>query len=600
MDCTPLIMPRFQPLLADVNQISYQNTVAVHNVDDSWWLGYIQDMNGDQAFIHFDAKKVTARWVHMGRVWALPFYINTGSVPEPKNFIVYAALRDEDDGPFRFRPVTKLGCLSGCEKCEVFYIKTDRASSIGQPDSPGCEMADNCQITVRLPPDGSPLLHHSGKGLQCTKYLVPFSLSRAQTLLSDASDKFRLVRHFRRAFKRIWRSQLYRHYLLDCCRFHLRTERDACIFVVMTPEMDAQMAQTTGEMITQVLKEHLASRVHLPAIGQKGRIVQRSLHETDAEPDTCSAASHLCHLPPWLFSQIFLYMDLHSQMRAKRVCALWRLLLSSPSLTKHISISLGSCAGIQCDNNNCFRLLSLLSRTITTTTESLTALEASRLHNTFFLSEVLFAMKITLPLIVFKDYEIMGLGTVGWTREEEFQHPAVVMVRYHKENCKFILLLNWSSDHLFGGAVYFVFKEDSYNAERTFLPAHEQAFMQDLTEESAYELPIDQLRITIPRLLLRCDDDKMHIASRFMYALNDNFPAVTEEMLAKVTAVYARWVRTLDYPGDWQPIRSYLLMFSPFEPDGRPKTWAKVDMRLVDVRILSRMAIYGIDALFRI
>ncbi|XP_055348490.1 uncharacterized protein LOC129595490 [Paramacrobiotus metropolitanus] len=121
--------------------------------------------------------------------------------------------------------------------------------------------------------------------------------------------------------------------------------------------------------------------------------------------------------------------------------------------------------------------------------------------------------------------------------------------------------------------------------------------MKRLTSES-HELAIDKLQIRIPRLFLKCSDGKMHMASRFMSAFNDNFAPVTEEMLLKVTIVHARWVRTLTYPDDWQPIRNFIQLFSGFHPDGTPQIWNDVDLRVLDVSKLSKMAVYGIDELF--
>ncbi|XP_055340941.1 uncharacterized protein LOC129590011 [Paramacrobiotus metropolitanus] len=623
----PFVMPQFQSLLADANQMNYQNTVAVHNDDDSWWLGYIQDIDGDQVFIHFNARKVTDRWVPMGSVWPLLFYWDDRSQPYSAGMPIYAALRDEDDGPFRFRPVTMLGRFRGCEKmCEVFYVQTTIAVANGNQDIVRGELVQNCQISKQLPPPGSPLLHPSSSRLLCTKYVVPFP--RAHAVLSDASDKFRIVMHFRQAFQnppplgrlrfaccdlhssgqfaigkqfRQAAQQNRTFYILsDNCRFHLRTERDVCMFIVMSPAMDDEMAQHMIATLTEVLETHLASRACFPPILSRILpIIDVSMHDPDAESDSSCTLASLCHLPPFLLSQIFPHMDIHSQMRAKRVCALWQLLLSSPRLTEHFSIALDSCGGIHSDNNNCFRAASLLSRTVSTTTRSLTVLGDFLPHNLLFLYDVLIAMRITLPFIVFKDHIITDPGWMGCLDPTRLMHSATDVTSFYRDVCDFIFLCNWKVRNLFGKLIWYVFKYGFYDRGPLHpLPAHEQAFMTNLTKES-HELPIDQLYITIPRLLLRCDDSEMHMTSRVMHALSDNFPPVTADMIEKVRAVYARWVRTLSYPDDWQPIRYFLLLFSPFELDGRPQRWSKVDLRLVDVSTISRTAIYGIYAVFQ-
>ncbi|XP_055337937.1 uncharacterized protein LOC129587976 isoform X2 [Paramacrobiotus metropolitanus] len=374
MEGAPLVMPQFQRLLATANQINYQNTVVVHNDDDSWWLGYIQNIQGDHAFIHFDAKKAAPRWLHMGRVWALPFYWNIHLIaPNPPEMPVYAALRDENDGPFRFRPVTRLGILYGCDKCQMFYVKTDTAGTNDQQNRALWQLVQNCQITEQLPPADSPLLHQSGGSLRCSRYMVPFPAT--QTLFRDASDKVRIVKHFVDTCKG------NKDYVWNGGRFCLRTERDGCTFVVLSREMDAEMSQNMVATLTQVLETHLANRALLPAISMRNQCMfERCLEETATR---------------------------------------------GPS--------------------------------------------------------------------------------------------------------------------------------------STFMPPQEQAFIRKITAES-HELPIDKIHITVPRMLLRCDESEMHMASRVMYGLNKNFPSVPADMLAKVTVVYARWMRTLSYPEDWQPIRNFLLV----------------------------------------
>ncbi|XP_055340892.1 uncharacterized protein LOC129589974 isoform X2 [Paramacrobiotus metropolitanus] len=585
MECAPLVLPQFQPLLADANQMNYQNTVAVHNDDDSWWLGYIQDMDGDQAFIHFDAKKVADRWVHQERVWPLLSRNDYRWQPYSAYMRVHAALRDEDDGPFRYRPVRIINKLLGCEICEMYYIQTDTAATNGQPDNAPCEVVQNCQIIKQLPPAGFPVIQESSSGLLSTKYFAPFS--RAQTIFNDTSDKFRIIMHFRQAFQSRLRfsgvskccdahasgqfrigqqfrqaleSNSYNHFS-DGFRFHLPIEQAGCAFLLMHLAMDAEMAQLVTATLTEVLETHLFSRGLFPSIRTRNlHVMELGLHTIDAETDVECTGVHLCHLPPILLREIFSHMDLHSQMRAKRVCALWQQLLSGLCLTQHISISLESCTAVHSDNNNCFRAASLLSRTINSTTNSLTVLGDFLPHNLSFLASVLGVMKIKLPLIVFKDHLITNFGYLGHLNPICLKHPITNVTTLYRNKCGSILLHNWKADHLFTELMRYVFKQAVYGpGSRCAMPLQEQAFMRDLTNRSL-EWPIEQLRISIPRLLLSCGDDHMDMAGRVMRALSDNTPSVTADMLGKVTAVYARWVRTLGYPNDWQAIRSYLLL----------------------------------------
>ncbi|XP_055356870.1 uncharacterized protein LOC129601974 [Paramacrobiotus metropolitanus] len=82
--------------------------------------------------------------------------------------------------------------------------------------------------------------------------------------------------------------------------------------------------------------------------------------------------------------------------------------------------------------------------------------------------------------------------------------------------------------------------------------------------------------------------------------LGQPLPPLTDDVYAKVTAVHARWVRNLQYPAEWDRIRAYLTVFSGFHADGTPKGWNDVDLRTEDVRTWSRLAVCGINDVFRV
>ncbi|XP_055337989.1 uncharacterized protein LOC129588016 [Paramacrobiotus metropolitanus] len=112
-------------------------------------------------------------------------------------------------------------------------------------------------------------------------------------------------------------------------------------------------------------------------------------------------------------------------MQAKRVCALWQLLLSSPRMTDHISIHVDACWRLQADISNCFKLAVLLNRSINSSTISLTFSGAFLPAYGMFIGQLLEFMDIRLPLIVFKGQIICQPKSLAGQKEHRLKHPAI-------------------------------------------------------------------------------------------------------------------------------------------------------------------------------
>ncbi|XP_055344022.1 uncharacterized protein LOC129592087 [Paramacrobiotus metropolitanus] len=598
-------MPPYQALLADANQMNYHNSVAVRMPDDTWLLGYIQDIDGNHAFIHFSSTTFEARWMHMQNVWPLPSYWESELPVERR---IFAALRDEVDGPFRFRPAVLLQTLDGYQ---MFCIETDISEADASAHKAGFELVHLRQVASALPPTG-PCLLECRSGLLYTKYFIPFG--QARIVLSEPADKFRIIKHVYDAIEAKLKSG--RENLPDCCRFHLRIQSEGCLFVFVSLPTDAQQTQWMEEILPKILETHLTSRPYLLPVDNLAFPAHENIpREADLDVDALMLTACIQDLTLSLLSDILSHLDLHSQMKAKRACALWHLLLSNPRMMEHVSISFESCwqlkaDGAKCflkrDSDNCFKAASLLSRCINSTTVSLTLLKVFPPDHAALLYPMLRTMKITLPLLVLKDH--INVKPVGLSQQKQsrLKHGAAIDLTLYKHTCNSVLLHNWKISDLFGRQMYDVFVSNFYYERHSGvgaipcrLPAHEREWMVSLTRH-AHELAIDKLQITIPKLHIHCSEGRFHMTRRLMRALDDNFPPVTQDMLAKVGAVRARWIRTLSYPDDWQSIRNYLLLFSGFHSDGTPKVWDEVDLRCVHLSTWSKMAIYGINEVFRV
>ncbi|XP_055350243.1 uncharacterized protein LOC129596870 [Paramacrobiotus metropolitanus] len=585
-------MPPYERLLADANQMSYQNTVAVYRDDGAWWLGNIQDLEGDLVFISFSSKKAAAGWIHARHVWPVPFLIDSHHWADNqwKNMPVYVALRDEDDGPFRFRPATLLGSVWGGDWLMFFVTTaTPETNSDSAHRSTRTELVDECQVIRKMPVDEPPLQYRND-GLAYSKHFIP--CVRAQEVLSDTSNKYRIIGYFRNAFD--CHSAPGKH--SEPCRFHLRIEEDGCTFITINAfanDPETAATATTAVTLSRLLETHLANRADLPVAAFSNS--EGGLHEKYVEFDSWNSDAHVCYLPHPLLNEIFSHLDLHARMRIQRVCALWRILLTRK--ISHFSVSLESCIETLFDKCNWYKIALLLSRTFDSRTQSVVILNCIPGYHDLFLTDLLTVMGIKLPLLVLKNSVITQCASVPYLPDKlRRKHGATFQIGLLRNICERILLYNCTVAKVFGPPMYDVFVSNGMGFVP--LPAHEREAMRFVAQTYDYMLDIDGLQITIPRLHFSCDKGWEHMASRFMWALDNNNPPITDDVYAKVAAVHTRWVDTLAYPEQWETVRSFLCMFSGFDMDGTPRQWDQVDLRDVNVKQFSRMVLLGISKAF--
>ncbi|XP_055336708.1 uncharacterized protein LOC129587130 isoform X2 [Paramacrobiotus metropolitanus] len=316
------------------------------------------------------------------------------------------------------------------------------------------------------------------------------------------------------------------------------------------------------------------------------------------------------YLPPLLLSEVFFGLELHSCERIKRVCVLWLQLLSNRGASEHIRICLDTCAEKATSGElNCYKTASLLSRTVRSTTKSLTIVKPFFPFS--YLADLLEIMGIKLPAIIFKDFSITDslnlYNRVDYSESPNRKlfawHGATIWLDFSHNSCQRIVLHNWNLKKIFGRTVHAVFL-NPFPIGRKILPTHEAQWIQPFMHESSIfwgdVLEIDKMQITIPKLILDCSQDMESMIGKFMWALDSNFPPIEDEVYMKVKNVHVRWVQTLAYPEEWETIRAYLSVFSGFHADGTLKCWNEIDLRCMEVCTLSRMALLGLAEIFRV
>ncbi|XP_055350251.1 uncharacterized protein LOC129596876 [Paramacrobiotus metropolitanus] len=105
--------------------------------------------------------------------------------------------------------------------------------------------------------------------------------------------------------------------------------------------------------------------------------------------------------------------------------------------------------------------------------------------------------------------------------------------------------------------------------------------------------------VTIPWLRFCCTETAAEKCQRFLAALNDSCPPVTQRVLNKVTAMHARWRQTLDTPYQRAGILGFLQMFNGVRGDGIPQCWDQIDLRQLDCTVLNKLTFAALDAYYK-
>ncbi|XP_055354656.1 uncharacterized protein LOC129600225 [Paramacrobiotus metropolitanus] len=343
---------------------------------------------------------------------------------------------------------------------------------------------------------------------------------------------------------------------------------------------------------------------------------------------------HINELPYPVLAHILLHCDMITQLWLDRVCILWRLLLEDYAVARQrLRILDISCLmaetpveeefNIECHYQT-YRLVLRLDHSLTVSTQTLALVDTvgcfdptkeidwqdaagyahymkrHDFHDRLkLIRHTLKAQNQRVPLIIIKDGGdcpesvspvLMDIRDEG----EEAPRYECRAQRQWMEVCQQLLFVNYTAaiptglhhksilDALFYyGAADRTWLEDGHRVERGM---HEQGA---------------HLQIHIPVLRFHCTESAAEQCRRFIVAVNDNCPPVSQQMMEKVTGVLARWVQTLAYPGQWTGIRRFLNLFSNIGLNDHPQSWDDVDLRQLNVAVLSRLAMHILDEFFQ-
>ncbi|XP_055336883.1 uncharacterized protein LOC129587267 [Paramacrobiotus metropolitanus] len=358
----------------------------------------------------------------------------------------------------------------------------------------------------------------------------------------------------------------------------------------------------------EVLKNHLTNRIglsvqHVYQHGiRNGPCVNRA-ESGEMCPDAC-----ICHLSHVILLEIFANLDLQNQMRTKRVCSLWQALLSAPwTNNQHITIRYGGCACRQVFNDTCYTVAILLNRSVNAATKSLALTGCGTANHLHVVEHWLSLTKLQLQWVVLSGARFACSARpyheCAWRKHSGFKqeqcwlkHGIMHRLRPFKGHCHTLIVHNWTVARLFYDALWAIFYTFGEHYNSTPFPASERRRMLS----NATDFPDGIWQVALRRVVLPCDSaDGWHgLISRLMCALDAALPPVDDQVYDTVSAVHGRWLHSLAYPEEWQTIRHLLSVFSGFQADGSPLRWDETDLRQLDVRQLSRMALLAISQVF--
>ncbi|XP_055354769.1 uncharacterized protein LOC129600307 [Paramacrobiotus metropolitanus] len=601
-------------------EVNYGNTVLVRRSNGKWWLGYVQDIDGDQFFVDFDASTISAQWIHSRAIW--PHYF-LGNVRPYYGSSVQVAVRDVENGPLVFRSGTIIeGVCSGTFVAVRLMNRNPR--SVESP----C-FVHSSQLVSKLPvPDKDPNFFGKCKGFVYRKHVIGFEQAH---LLRDVRflPKYLLrtcrlkLDNFDRgcnASCRLKRCDITESYTIrfQClvhqrdheldvsCRMFAKLGTDSVKFVC--GELHGDAAGCSMIWNTWTLTEACRTCLSEQQLGMAGQIIPVNCGITTSQLD--EGEINITDFPHPIVSQILYNLDIVTRyVSMRRVCALWRILLQEHAADHDIVFDVHSlCFKRPSDREFsveyvyfAHKIVVLLKDFISPYTRTLIFTDDSQQHHHYTnrcnfqqalyeSTQILKLKAVRLPLLIVKNggdvAEDRTQCFLSITRNAQGQFGCQQLA-WLGSVCDELLLINYTAS--IPSACNSLLTTLFYHVDHTWL---DDGHMMRRQDESAH------LNVVIPFLRFRRTETPAEQCRRFVASVNERCPAVSPEVYAKVKGVHARWVQTLCYPFQWTGIRMFLDLFSCARPGSHPQRWTGVDLRQLDVTMLSPLALHILDGYF--
>ncbi|XP_055354747.1 uncharacterized protein LOC129600293 [Paramacrobiotus metropolitanus] len=642
----------FRKLFSGSRELNYGNTVLVQRDNGQWWLGFVQDIDGPNFFVDFDASSISAHWIHSSRLWSHHF---SGGVCMDSS--VQIALRRTHADPMVFWP----GIVVEHRIGPFFSVRLTGHIPDGMRDR---HIVHRNHCTKKLPmPENKKRFFGSAVGFLYRKLLMPeddksffertagfvyrkhvLRFPKAHALPDVDFIPHLLARTCRWVLPRSntvcdENCPFDRHVSVDEMRYYCNSDHKTQYTIGVGCRMFVRVGLNEITFICAEMKDYedpfsrgntsifwdeqslrYACDGYFTLTRMPNRVdttAQQALENGIGE----ISISDLTHP---IIAVVLFNLDVDSQFRTSRVCALWSLISRESINHRHILFDLCT----NCDRQPedlperhandvvdtsvrgeyeeylAYKLVAALDRAISAQTQTLALRDDGDHCHEFDLAS---RMKTTAAVLASKGVRLrkIMLKNAALGSRSHFLEVDRFFDSFDDANkliecdglsevmavCEQLVLVNCTFSHFIRRTVM---KLVGRAIPR--LPDSEVELMR------WNEPDIDPNPITVPCLrFLSVETATQYADIRIILAaINDHCPVVSQRVFEKVKAIYARWVETVPYENDrWDSIDIFLYLFNYLRPGDAPKDWDTMDLRQLDVATWTPITFAALDECYK-
>ncbi|XP_055333039.1 uncharacterized protein LOC129584753 [Paramacrobiotus metropolitanus] len=521
--------------------MGFMNFVIVKRENDDWWLGRIKDIEGKKFLVDFMSASVAAEWIHSRHIW--PYREVSHLFRQPQKTadfpaalpVAQVATRDIAHSPYVIRP----GHLLWVPHCFYFFPLHNRVDEAG---TVRCNVVHRYQI-IYLPHPNEPPFHEKSCGHWA--HVAPVTPIHLVYIRAD-NDTVTFIYYERYQYTRTHGSLVREDKVL--LQDGLDRFRDIYL---------------TGITI-----------VHLP---------------TDSTLPVPLETSCIHDLPIHLVEDIFRLLDVLSQFAARQVCSFWRALLDAPAIKRDVIVEAPrilfdiplDTIPVE-DERRAYKFAVLLENSTTIQTRTLVC--CSTLWTSSALARIIVHMlrlkEIVVDVLVIKGGDMVPLYisfTTGTPTSYECTCP--ILAKYLPV-CRQLIVVDLKFECIL---------QDKQSPNRSFLDS-----LYEKMGIRYYSRHTSHLSWPLHNLTVSCGVSGGQLVQTILLAMENACLPAKQTVVDKFTATYARMVRVLKYPKDWDFVRIILQVYNEFQPDGSADKWSGVDPRELKVSSFTKLTIHAL------
>ncbi|XP_055352806.1 uncharacterized protein LOC129598778 isoform X2 [Paramacrobiotus metropolitanus] len=534
--------------------INLGNEVLVNfHSDTEFYLGFLQDINGDQVFIDFDCQLIQPQWVSIHRVWRHERR-TIQVVDDPVD--VHVAVRQQDAGPYVFQPAL---LLRSCSYASQFLCCVSFNLHLSPSEIKDFEVVHSWQVVEHLP-------HDRNFYRICLLPIKKIVYRSKKLTLGAGIEESHIIHTLDVGFR-----NCYYHYedgTRD--RVFVRITEGEIMFLIMYIKCLHRYKNECGAISCWLTETTKKVRMGIEKYLLKCLTNVHSQIKWNVGEET---EMMLGDLPLEILSMCLRDLDV-TPGKLNRVCAVWNALLGDPA--SHSSLTIDFCTltnqrAQQRQETEGYHIGRLLHRLISTKTRILALVNMAHRADTVnhvvsLVAEFLRLKRPVLTLIVKScraGVESKVDGNLFW-----YNNPNVAANYFQlvplKNLCRRLIVCDFIVDFSIWTDPYFGPRMPNYIKRKE----------------------PNKLLIKIP--IMPLENDELWIP-KFKRELVQNCPPVDLSVREDIKRLHAGWVKRHRYPGKkWLALRHLLEFYGPCEATNQEEYqlystfWYNLDLREFD------------------